>query len=101
MAELLKKDEMKPGTIAQAGTMAKLYTGSWRTYCPVTDFDKCTHCMICWIVCPDSAIEVKDGNKLGTNLQYCKGCGICAVECPPNAIEMKLESGMSEDEKKG
>ncbi len=101
MAELLKKDEMKPGAIGEAGTMSKLYTGSWRTYCPVTDLDKCTHCMICWIVCPDSAIEVKDGKKLGTNLQYCKGCGICATECPVDAIEMKLESEMSEAEKKG
>jgi len=97
--ELLSKDEMRPGTIAQGGTMAKLYTGSWRTYMPITDLEKCNHCMLCWIFCPDSAVVVKDGKKIGTDLQYCKGCGICAEECPADAIEMKLESELSEEEK--
>jgi pyruvate ferredoxin oxidoreductase delta subunit len=101
MAELLKKDEMKPGTVAEGGTMADLYTGSWRTYCPITDFEKCIHCMLCWIVCPDSAVRVEGGKKLGTDYQYCKGCGICATECPVDAIEMKLESDLSEEEKEG
>jgi len=96
---LLNKDEMKPGAIAEAGTMGKLYTGSWRTYMPITDFEKCTHCLLCWIFCPDSAIVVKDGKKAGTNLQYCKGCGVCAKECPVDAIGMKLESEVSEEDK--
>ena len=98
--KLLSKDEMTPGAVAEGGTMASLYTGSWRTYAPVTDFDKCTDCLICWISCPDSAIEVKDGKKLGTNYQFCKGCGICAQVCPADAIVMKLESEMAEQEKK-
>lgn len=101
MAELLRKDQMKPGTPVPGGTMAKLNTGTWRTYRPVTDLEKCTHCLICWILCPDSAVLVKDGKNVGINMQHCKGCGICAVECPADAIEMKLESEMSEDEKKG
>ena len=101
MAELLSKDQMKPGAVAEGGSMAKLYTGAWRTYCPVTDFEKCTHCMICWIMCPDSAILVEDGKKVGTDMQYCKGCGICADVCPVDAIEMFLESEMPEDQRKG
>jgi pyruvate ferredoxin oxidoreductase delta subunit len=101
MADLMKKDEMPPGAVAEGGSMARLYTGSWRTYVPLTDPEKCKHCMICWIVCPDSSIQVEDGKKLGTDLQHCKGCGICAVECPFDAIEMRLESELSEDEKKG
>jgi pyruvate ferredoxin oxidoreductase delta subunit len=101
MAELLKKDEMAPGAVAEGGTMSKLNTGSWRTYVPVTDLEKCIHCMICWIVCPDSAITTEGGKKTGTDLQYCKGCGICATECPVDAIEMKLESELGEDEQKG
>jgi len=92
--ELLSKNEMKPGTVALGGTMADLYTGSWRTYMPVTDFDKCTNCMICWILCPDSAVVVKDGKKVGTNLQYCK-----ATECPVDAVEMKLESDVPAEQK--
>jgi pyruvate ferredoxin oxidoreductase delta subunit len=101
MAELLKKDQMPPGAVAEGGTMSKLNTGAWRTYCPLTDFDKCTNCLICWIMCPDSAIGVSDEKRLETDMQYCKGCGICAAVCPVDAIEMKLESELSEDEKKG
>ena len=101
MAKLLKKDEMIPGAVVPGGTMAELNTGSWRTYCPVTDFDKCVHCMICWAVCPDSAILTEDGKKVGTDMLHCKGCGICATECPVDAITMKLESEMSPEEQKG
>ena len=101
MADLLNKDEMIPGAVAGAKTMGKLRTGSWRTYCPVTDFEKCVHCMICWIACPDSAIQTKEGKKLGTNLEHCKGCGICATECPVDAISMVLESDIPEGGQKG
>jgi len=101
MADLLKKNEMKPGAVAEGGTMSKLYTGSWRTYVPVTDFEKCINCMICWIVCPDSAIQIKDEKKIGTDMQYCKGCGICATECPVDAIKIVLESEIPEGGKKG
>ena len=97
--KLMSKDEMTPGAVATGGTMARLHTGAWRTYVPITDFEKCVHCMTCWIMCPDSAIAVTDGKKLGTHMQYCKGCGICAAECPKDAIEMRLESEVSEEEK--
>jgi len=99
MAELLRKDQMKPGAIAEAGSMGRLYTGSWRTYVPITDLEKCTHCLICWIFCPDSSVRVEDGKKVGTDLEHCKGCGICAAECPVGAIEMKLESEVPEQQK--
>ena len=62
--------------------MSQLNTGTWRTYCPVTDLEKCIHCMMCWIDCPDSSILVQDGKKVGTDMQYCKGCGVCANVCP-------------------
>lgn len=96
---LMDKNEMIPGGIAEAGTTENLYTGSWRTYAPVTDYEKCTDCHICWIFCPDSAIVVKDGKKLGTDFQYCKGCGICATECPVDCIEMKLDSDLTDEER--
>lgn len=101
MAELMKKDEMKPGGIAPAGSMGKLYTGSWRTYVPMTDLDKCIHCLQCWIVCPDSAIQCEDGKKTGTDMQICKGCGVCANVCPVKCIDMVLESDVPEGTKKG
>ena len=97
--KLMTKNEMLPGTATEAGSAAKLNTGSWRTYAPLTDYEKCTDCMICWVYCPDSAITVADGKKTGTDYQYCKGCGICAVECPVNCIEMKLESDVTDSER--
>ena len=56
--------------------------------------EKCTHCMICWVFCPDSAILVEDMRFVGFALSHCKGCGICAVECPPKAIDMVSEDSV-------
>jgi len=104
MAELLGWRELPiGGTIIEPGSSVKNDTGSWRTYVPVRDYDKCVHCLQCYIVCPDSAILVEDGKVVGTDLDHCKGCGICAQQCPPKvkAIEMKLESELGEGDKKG
>lgn len=90
------------GRIEEAGNSACYETGSWRTFRPVRDESKCTHCLRCWIWCPDSAIKVKDGKIVGIDLDHCKGCGICAEVCPPkvHAIEMVEESQFSEKEKR-
>jgi len=98
--KLMNKGEMVPGAVSEGGTMSELYTGSWRTYAPLTDFQKCTNCLMCWVFCPDSAVVVKNGKKLGTNYKHCKGCGICAKECPAEAIKMKLDSDVTPEEEK-
>ena len=81
------------GKILEAGNSEKYQTGSWRTLRPVHDAEKCTHCLLCWILCPDGAIIVTDGKWAGFDLQHCKGCGICAQECPDKikAITMVKE----------
>jgi pyruvate ferredoxin oxidoreductase gamma subunit len=62
----------------------------WRTFRPVWDYDKCIRCRICWISCPDNAIDwVED--KPTIDYRKCKGCGICTNECPTKAIEFKRE----------
>ncbi len=68
-------------------------TGSWRTFRPVVDLDKCIGCAICWQDCPDAAIEWKEDHP-EILYSHCKGCGICANECPSDAIEMELEVKM-------
>lgn len=72
------------GLIDEPGTATEYETGDWRAERPVFQPENCTDCLICWIYCPDSSIEVKDGKMLGIDLDHCKGCGICAAVCPIN-----------------
>jgi len=83
------------GSISEAGSSAEYETGSWRSQRPIHDKEKCINCLRCWILCPDSAIQVEDGKVIGIDYMHCKGCGICAHECPPKvqAIKMVQEGG--------
>ena len=96
MSRLLTWKEMPiAGMVVEAGNIQQYETGSWRTYRPVQVEGRCTDCLRCWILCPDSAVLVEEGKMAGFDYDHCKGCGICARECPPKAqaIEMKLETG--------
>jgi len=67
-------------------------TGDWRTFKPVLDSQKCNKCLLCYVYCPDGAIEWKpEAEEIEFNYNYCKGCGICANECRLGAIKMVLE----------
>ena len=95
MSKLLNWKEMPIGGIIPEGGNSDQYpTGGWRTYRPIHVPERCIQCLRCWILCPDSAILVKDSKVVGFDYDHCKGCGICARECPtkPKSIEMKLES---------
>lgn len=80
------------GLILDAGNAIAYRTGDWRTFRPVVEMEKCTHCLYCWLYCPDDAIQVTGGRFLGFDEAHCKGCGICAAVCPPKAITMVEES---------
>ena len=77
------------GDIYTAGNAREFKTGDWRSIYPVYLKDKCKQCGLCWPVCPDDAIPVKDGERKDFNYDACKGCGVCAKVCPFKAIEMK------------
>ena len=85
------KDIPIGGLIVDAGNSVEYKTGSWRSYKPITDMDKCIHCLFCWIYCPEDSRKVEGGKLISTDLDFCKGCGICATMCPKKCIEMKLE----------
>jgi len=92
------KDLAIGGVIPEGGTSHQKSVAGWRTYRPIWNATKCIHCLRCWILCPDSAIQAKGGKVVGIDYVHCKGCGICARECPEKvrAIEMKLESEIKE-----
>jgi len=83
------------GMVFDAGSSVEYETGAWRASRPIIDLDSCTHCMFCWIFCPDGAIQVENSKVVGIDLKHCKGCGICAEECPKKVITMVDESKAS------
>ena len=93
--KLMKAKELPiGGTIPVPGTAFEYETGGWRTFRPEMDWDKCTHCLTCWLYCPDGSVLVEEGKVTGFDMDHCKGCGICAEVCPPKirAITMVKET---------
>lgn len=76
------------GMVFDAGSSVEYETGMWRSSRPIIDLERCTHCMFCWVYCPDGAIQVENSKVVGIDLKHCKGCGICAEECPKKVITM-------------
>ena len=52
------KDLPIGGVIVEAGNSDNYETGSWRTFKPIYNAEKCSHCLRCWVYCPDSSILV-------------------------------------------
>lgn len=85
-------DEFPLGAvIPESGNSREYVTGGWRSERPERDDARCTQCLMCWIMCPDSAVNVADEKVTTFNLKHCKGCGICAQVCPVKCIEMVPE----------
>lgn len=88
------KSVPRAALILEPGSADSYETGDWRSERPVFDAQKCIHCLICWVYCPDSSILVVNDKVTGIDYKHCKGCGICASECPPKvkAITMVSEA---------
>lgn len=89
-----KWNDLEAGGIVNGSGVSRYFkTGNWRSGIkPNWNKNKCIHCLICWINCPDNAIKVKNQKRQKTDLNYCKGCGICAKVCPVSAIDMIKEN---------
>lgn len=75
------------GNIYDAGNAKEFKTGDWRSQKPIWIQENCKQCGLCWPVCPDDAIPVKDQKRCDFNYDACKGCMVCFKVCPFKAIE--------------
>lgn len=92
MPELTDWQKLRGGGIVVPGEAPRPRTGGWRTGVrPEVDLAKCVNCLLCWIYCPDSAVELEGTTFTGFDLTYCKGCEICAEVCPVDAVAMVPE----------
>jgi len=78
-------------SVVSAPNTALRKTGDWRVLRPVVDVDRCTHCWICFVNCPDGAITLAASDIPQIDYGVCKGCLICVEECPVHAIESVRE----------
>jgi len=83
---------VRPGGIARPGDVPRPRTGGWRTgKKPAVHLELCVDCLLCWIHCPDTAVQQKGGVFQGFDYDLCKGCEVCAEVCPSGAIEIVPE----------
>jgi 2-oxoacid:acceptor oxidoreductase delta subunit (pyruvate/2-ketoisovalerate family) len=92
MPELKRWDELTPGGTIDASDAPPIETGDWRTNGrPLVQLDACVNCLLCWLYCPDSAIELDGTTLAGIDYRTCKGCELCVEVCPVGAIAMVAE----------
>ncbi len=77
--------------VTEPGNAREYRTGDWKSQRPVVEKEKCIKCGVCWVFCPDAAIQKDPEGYFLANLDYCKGCGICARECWTGCIQMVEE----------
>ena len=85
------KNTTSGGIILHAGNAKEFKTGDWRSKKPIWSEDKCKHCMLCWVVCPDMSINVKEKKMTGIDYDHCKGCGLCVNQCKFKALDLVTE----------
>jgi 2-oxoacid:acceptor oxidoreductase delta subunit (pyruvate/2-ketoisovalerate family) len=93
MGSLKAWPELEPGGIVVRDEAVQPQTGQWRTGLrPETDLAACIDCLLCWLYCPDDAVQLEGTAFTGFDLDHCKGCELCAAVCPTGAIAMVADA---------
>lgn len=79
-------------SIEVAATSALRSTEGWRVFRPEIELAQCTRCFICFVLCPEGAIELDEQHYPVVDYAHCKGCLVCVTECPPKAISEVREA---------
>ncbi len=69
-------------------------------FLPAFNRERCIHCALCEMVCPDLCLAWEEGEKggrfqrelTGVDYRYCKGCLRCVESCPASAMLKKAET---------
>ncbi|HEY5896078.1 MAG TPA: 2-oxoacid:acceptor oxidoreductase family protein [Burkholderiales bacterium] len=69
-------------------------------FLPAFNRERCIHCAMCEMVCPDLCLVWEEGEKggrfqrelTGVDYRYCKGCLRCVETCPASAMLKKAET---------
>lgn len=77
--------------ITAAATTVQKSTAAWRVFRPEIDLSRCTRCWLCFVLCPEGAIDLDPQGFPVIDDAHCKGCLVCAHECPPEAIRRVRE----------
>jgi pyruvate ferredoxin oxidoreductase gamma subunit len=89
------------GLLPAPGNMAWNDLSASRTgWLPVLHDEKCIHCGVCDLVCPDMCLVWADGEEggkyerqlMGVDYRYCKGCLRCVESCPSGALLKEAET---------
>lgn len=86
------------GTLPLSGnTISNDLTAMRAGKMPIYHVDKCIHCGICDMVCPDFCLVWKpaENNQVhleGIDYRYCKGCLRCVESCSTGALRRKTET---------
>jgi pyruvate ferredoxin oxidoreductase gamma subunit len=79
-------------TIRHPASASLRDTGSWRMERPEIELAKCKRCFLCYLYCPETAIQLDAEAYPHVDYDHCKGCMICYQECPTAAISERVES---------
>ena len=88
-------------TAAQPGSTIWNDVSSARSgFVPAFNRERCIHCALCDMVCPDFCLVWEKGEEggrferelTGVDYRYCKGCMRCVESCPASAMLKKAET---------